>query len=223
MEDVIVSDLPFWKTLKRTCSLSCGKVYKTDLTITIPKDPTDAFWTNPAISPSWQMHGKCYEFVVTRYGDSAPSANWRATTMAIEIIRCARNGGQFKFPQLQTYELDCPVYELGHSIHNLFRVDKPPGQEIWNKLNQRLDLKIKTYQESIGDESQKCILLLLKYYKVHSKPFCPCFQLSLIFLKTSHPHFVSWVMLEKQLNYSKRSSKIWLKISVGHRKVMWIS
>jgi hypothetical protein len=167
---IFLQDLSLWKTFKRRLDQdSPGLVYKTDLTITLPKDASDPFWTSTVNSFNWGTHDKseteCCEFVVTTYGGSIRDANWQATSLAIEIIRCTRKDGQLNFPQLKTYELNCPFFELGHDIHDLFRRNKPPDPVFWNEIGQRLDLKIK---DSIEKESQRCITLLLRYYKVHS-------------------------------------------------------
>jgi len=172
-----VRELPFWSTLRTTINeKDSGKVFMTELTIIVPSDPSDPFWSSTDVT--WNHENddgtEYYECMITKYGGSRVDAEWRATTSAIELIRCARNNYQVMTPLSKSSPPDCTILELGRTLHNEFKTRRQDftskNRGFWRHLDGRLN-------QLISKESRENVLLLLKYYQVHP-PFhlFPYFQ-----------------------------------------------
>ena len=204
----------------------CGKIFITELTVIVPTDAKHAFWTSTdSTDYSWDHendHGtEFYECVMTKYGGSKVDAEWRATTSAIELIRCARNNYHVRTPLPTSYTSDCSVLKLGRKIYEEFQTKKQnfgsKGYMFWRQLNTRID-------EMISTESRKNILLLLKYYKVHSISLAFCIS-KYVLPRNSLARCREWACSKKQSNYSKRWSDVYLWTCQGNiiEQCSWVS
>jgi hypothetical protein len=202
-----VRNLSVWKAL-RVAPKTDGSVWRSELTIIVPKNTSHPFWTGTQFG--WKHEDErdteYYQFTVRKYGGSGPDANYQATASGIGLIRCARNNDKVNCPRRMSFVQPCPTLELGRRLHTLFQKkwrDVRESEGFWNEVKATLG-------EMIKEESRKHVLLLLKYYKVQ---FISCeFRiLDYILLNTSHAHCGAWATLEKLSNYSKRWSDVFRK------------
>jgi len=184
-----VKRLDFWKLLGRRFPTVLSmepkreewskNIYWVKVTVHVPRDRSHQFWQHDEID--WDYEAEpltpSFKFHVEKAGGTAADASWRATRLAMEVIRYVRTGTDPVFPSMAPIQ-HCSVYnEIGCRLHNLFNNDREPfyrledspaGRRLWISALSELDSMI----ERASKRHPKSILVL-KYYKVQSPFTCP--------------------------------------------------